>query len=72
MPSRPSGETIAERRAGRIGYAVAMRKGHRARVERRDLVVVDVGGDEGLGGELVLEDAHVASQTSPRDSSRAA
>ena len=38
----------AELHVLRIGDVVQVRMHHRARMERRDLVVVEVGGDEGL------------------------
>ena len=55
----PVGRDDGELHAVGIADAVHLGVGHRARVECRDLVVVDVGGDEGLRGELPVEDAHV-------------
>jgi hypothetical protein len=68
IPCRPSGRTIASLVSGRVPDAVQVRKGHGARMEGGDLVVVDVGGDESLGRELVVELAHVVGRnpSSPR------
>ena len=43
----------AELDAGSIGHPVLVGEIHRSGVEGGDLVVVQVGGDEGLGGEAV-------------------
>ena len=42
-----------------IRHLVEVRLLHRAGVEGRDLVVIQVGGDEGLGGVLRLDQLHV-------------
>jgi len=41
-----------------IGHVVVVRAGHRPGMEGGELVVVEVGGDEALRRELVLEHAH--------------
>ena len=45
----------------RILDGVQMRHIHGARMERRDLIVIEVGGNEGLGGEMFIHLADVAT-----------
>src|SRR5262245_50924605 len=45
---------------------VRVRMVHRAGMERRDLVVVEIGGDEGLRGEGVADHTHVVAREAER------
>jgi len=49
----------AERHVARVADLVVVREVHRPRMEGSDLVVVEVGGDEGLRGVGVGHAAHV-------------
>ena len=44
-----------------VSDVVEMRKTHCSWVKRRDLVVVEICGDEGLGGETALDLTHVGA-----------
>ena len=55
----PVGRDDAEPDILRIGNVIEMREVHRPRMECRDLVVVEIGGDEGLGREGLGHLAHV-------------
>ena len=48
--------------AARVRHAIDVRVLHRAGMKRRDLIVVPVGGDEGLGGVLGLDDLDVIAR----------
>src|SRR6516162_11390650 len=45
--------------AVRLAHAIRVAVLHGAGVERRDLVVIEIGGDEGLRGELAFDHPHV-------------
>lgn len=53
-----------QRGAHGVGHRVVVREIHCARVEGSDLVVVEVGRDEGLRGEIAGNDAHVLARKS--------
>jgi len=55
MKGMPAAANCAARRAHAVRVAVL----HRPGVERSDLVVIEVGGNEGLRGELALDHLHV-------------
>ena len=53
------GRDDADADVGGVAHCVAMREAHRARMECGDLVVVKVGGDEGLAREGAVDHGHV-------------
>lgn len=56
----------AETDVARVGDAIAVGLQHGARMEGGDLVVVEIGGNEGLGGEGAGQCAHVAALEAER------
>jgi hypothetical protein len=58
-PLAAVGRDDREGDAARLRDAVRVGIGHRARMEGRDLVVIHVGGDEGLGREVLRHALHV-------------
>ena len=55
----PIGRDQSQLHAARIDHAIQVRMIHRARMKRRDLVGIQVGGDVGLRRELAIDGAYM-------------